>query len=97
MIICVNIALVLQVFISSSSLKDSGLAPETYSVVKGLRINMIVCIILNMLELMSRIRIFEYFSYFVRQLIEIMVDAMPLGAMLAMIVLTQTILFWILD
>lgn len=43
--------------------------------VDSLRINMVVCIGLNTLELASRVRIFEYFAYFVRQLIEIVSDA----------------------
>lgn len=62
-----------------------------------LRINMVLCILFNMIELSSRIRIFSYFAYFVAQLINIIVDAMPLGAMLAFIIVSQTVLFWILD
>jgi len=50
-----------------------------------------------MLELFNRIRIFDFFAYFVRQLKEIIYDALPLGSMLAFIVLAQTLLFWILD
>ena len=62
-----------------------------------LRINMVLCILFNMIELSSRIRIFSYFAYFVAQLINIIYDAMPLGAMLAFIIVCQTVLFWILD
>ena len=65
--------------------------------IKVMRINMIISIILCMLELFSRIRIFDFFAYFVRQLNEIVYDAMPLGTMLGFIILAQTLLFWILD
>ena len=58
---------------------------------------MILCIMLNTLELLSRIQIFPFFAPFVRQLQEIIVDATPLGAFLLFFVITQTILFWILD
>ena len=65
--------------------------------VKAMRVNLIVSIVLNLLELFSRIRIFNFFAYFVRQLTEICSDAMPLATMLSLIVLAQTLLFWILD
>ena len=48
---------------------------------------MIVAILLNLVELFTRIRIFDFFAYFVRQLNEIVIDALPLGAMLGFIVL----------
>ena len=50
-----------------------------------------------MLELFSRVRIFDFFAYFVRQLEEIVKDALPLGSMLLFITLSQMLLFWILD
>jgi len=52
-----------------------------------MRTNMIVAVMLNLLELFSRIRIFDFFAYFVKQLSEICIDAMPLGCMLAFIVI----------
>ena len=52
---------------------------------------------LNTLELLSRIQIFQFFAPFVRQLLEIIADATPLGTFLLFFVTTQTILFWILD
>lgn len=58
---------------------------------------MIMAILLNLVELFTRIRIFDFFAYFVRQLNEIVIDALPLGTMLGFIVLAQTLLFWILD
>ena len=54
-------------------------------------------IILNLVELFNRIRIFEFFAGFVRQLEEIVIAALPLGAMLGLIVVAQAVLFWILD
>ena len=65
--------------------------------IKAMRVNLIVSIVLNLLELFSRVRIFNFFAYFVRQLTEICSDAMPLATMLSLIVLAQTLLFWILD
>ena len=58
---------------------------------------MILCIMLNTLELLERITIFDFFALFVRQLKEIIGDSLPLAAMLAFIVINQTIIFWILD
>ena len=58
---------------------------------------MVLAILCNTIELFSRIRVFDFFAYFVRQVMEIVEDALPLGTMLAFIVLTQTFLFWILD
>jgi len=52
---------------------------------------------LLVLELFSRVRMFDFFAYFVRQLEEIIKDAMPLGSMLLFITLAQMLLFWILD
>lgn len=52
---------------------------------------------LNTLELLERITIFDFFALFVRQLKEIIGDSLPLAAMLAFIVINQTIIFWILD
>ena len=43
-------------------------------------------IILNLIELFNRIRIFDFFAYFVRQVGEIVIDAQSLGAMLGFIV-----------
>ena len=58
---------------------------------------MVLAILFNTVELFSRIRIFDFFAYFVRQVVEIIVDALPLGTMLGLIVVVQTILFWIID
>ena len=48
---------------------------------------MILSFLLNLLELLTRVKIFDFFAYFVRQLKEIIKDAIPLGTMLAFIVL----------
>ena len=65
--------------------------------VSVLRVFMVLAILLNMIELFSRVRIFDFFAYFCRQIEEIVLDALPLGAMLGFIVLAQTLIFWILD
>ena len=54
-------------------------------------------IILNLVELFNRIRIFDFFAGFVRQMEEIVIAAQSLGAMLGLIVIAQAVLFWILD
>ena len=63
----------------------------------SLRVLMVFGLLFNMIELFTRIRIFDFFAYFVRQMSEIVEDALPLGAMLAFIVWTQTVLFWVYD
>ena len=60
---------------------------ETKEEVDRLRVCMILAILFNVLELFSRIRVFDFFAYFVRQIQEITIDALPLGAMLFFIVL----------
>ena len=47
-----------------------------------MRINMILALFFNLVELSVRIRIFDFFAYFVRQCREIVFDALPLGTML---------------
>ena len=64
--ILVNVALIFQVMISRGYIEASYVSEEDYNVVKCLRINMIVCIFFNVMELSSRIRIFNYFAYFVQ-------------------------------
>ena len=54
-------------------------------------------IILNLVELFNRIRIFDFFAGFVRQMEEIVIAAQSLGAMLGLVVVAQAVLFWILD
>ena len=58
---------------------------------------MVLAIQLNVLEFFYRVRIFNFFAYFVRQFQEICYDSMPLGSILAFIVVTQSLLFWIID
>ena len=53
--------------------------------------------ILNLVELFNRIRIFKFFANFIRQIEYIVYDASALGAMLGFIVVAQALLFWILD
>lgn len=92
----VNVILVLYIIIQNKSI----VLPDGYSdliALTNLRVLMIFAILLNTMELFSRIRIFDFFAYFVRQIQEIVVDALPLGAMLGFIVLAQTLLFWLLD
>lgn len=61
------------------------------------RVLLIFVIQLAVIELFERVKIFDFFSYFVRQLREIIYDSAPLAAMLAFIVIAQALLFFILD
>ena len=63
------------------------LESEKKEEIDHLRVCMILAILLNVVELFSRIRVFDFFAYFVRQIREITLDALPLGAMLFFIVL----------
>ena len=63
------------------------LESETKEEIDKLRVCMILAILFNVIELFSRIRVFDFFAYFVRQIQEITIDALPLGAMLFFIVL----------
>ena len=96
--VAVNIALVVYIVYQSGSQalssEPEGSGPFDPS---SLRILLVFAILLNTTELFSRIRIFDFFAYFVRQVQEIVEDALPLGAMLGFIVLAQTLLFWVLD
>ena len=67
------------------------------SSLQKVRYTIILALQFNVIEMFSRVRIFDFFAYFVRQVQAIMIDAAPLGSMLAVVVLTQTLLFWILD
>jgi len=58
---------------------------------------MVITIQLNVLEFFTRVRMFDFFAYFVRQLREICIDSLPLASMLGFIVAAQTLLFWTLD
>ena len=95
----INTALIVQSIMAAGFIDDfrartQGLDREDIKdiwdkmgLVHNMRVNMIICILLNALELFSRVRIFNFFAKFVRQLIEICSDAMPLAAMLSVIVL----------
>ena len=74
-----------------------GMKYDSHDNIDKTRIHMMYSIILNLIELFNRVRIFKFFAYFVRQLNEIVEDAIPLGAMLGFIVVAQALLFWILD
>ena len=99
LMIFVNIALVLQVvsvvfrIIGTSNSMEASNVNEIYYVING----MVFAIQLNVLEFFYRVRIFNFFAYFVRQLQEICYDSLPLASMLAFIVITQSLLFWTLD
>lgn len=62
-----------------------------------LRIVMVLTLQFQVLEFFQRVKMFDFFAAFVRQLQEIVMDSLPLASMLAFIVLAQTMLFWILD
>ena len=81
--------LVIQILLSSNEVEHlNDKAVDRAHALSELRLNLVFCIILNMLELFSRIRIFDFFALFVRQCTEICIDAMPLASMLGIIVLT---------
>ena len=84
-----NIVLVLKIVFRSPFLTtiEGQLESEEKEDIDRLRVCMILAILLNVVELFSRIRVFDFFAYFVRQIREITLDALPLGAMLFFIVL----------
>ena len=84
-----NIVLVLKIVFRSPFLTtiEEQLESEEKEDIDRLRVCMILAILLNVVELFSRIRVFDFFAYFVRQIQEITIDALPLGAMLFFIVL----------
>ena len=94
--VAINLCLVFQAC-ANVGLIEGKVSIDMEKRLRIMRINMIISIILNLLELFSRVRIFDFFAYFVRQLKEIVRDALPLGTMLGIIVLAQTLLFWVLD
>ena len=57
----------------------------------------IFAFIVNGTELVQRIMIFDKFAIFVQQMKEIVSDTLPLASMLAFIILSQTVIFWLLD
>ena len=65
--------------------------------VENLRAAMLLAILCNTVELFSRIRVFDYFAYFVRQVTKITLDALPMGAMVAFIELIGALGLWILE
>ena len=77
--ICVNSTLTYRIWLSFFGGDNVKLEPQ--------RIHLMYAIILNLIELFNRIRIFNFFAYFVRQMEEIVIDARSLGAMLGFIVL----------
>ena len=62
-----------------------------------LRDFMVLVIMFNVLELFLRVRIFDFFAMFTRQMQEIVVDMLPLASVLGFIVLAQTLMFWTID
>ena len=62
-----------------------------------MRINLVACIMITLLEFLNRVTIFDYFAVFVRQLKQITYKTAPIGAMLGIIVICWALLFWILD
>ena len=65
--ILINASLIMQILINTGNLKNSYV--DKYGdddMKKSFRINMVLCLILNMVELSTRIRIFNFFAYFVR-------------------------------
>ena len=58
---------------------------------------MVFCILLNIIELFQRVKVFDFFALFVQQLATISEASLPLGCMLGIIVIMQAMVFWILD
>lgn len=92
-----NICIIITIACLSNVLIVPNKYAELYNPILSLRVIMVLALLFNTVELFIRVRIFDFFAYFVRQLTEIVEDAVPLGAMLGLIVLTQTLLFWVLD
>ena len=95
--IAFNIVIVLTSLILSNFIAVAPHVKDKYSPTELLRVFMVLGLLFNTIELFVRIRVFDFFAYFVRQMSEIVEDAAPLGAMLGCIVLTQAVLFWVLD
>ena len=85
MILC-NLVLVVQIIVSTGHFVSSKSETSDDSTAAYMRINMVLCIMLNMLEFFNRVRIFDFFAYFVRQIQDICYDSLPLGSMLGLIV-----------
>ena len=64
---------------------------------KNLCISVVITIVLLMFELPNQIRIFDFFSAFVRQLNMILVDSAQIVTMLAFVVFFFMFIFWVLD
>ena len=77
--ICVNSTLTYRIWLSYFGGDNVKLEPT--------RIHLMYAIILNLCELFNRIRIFETFAVFVRQMFEIVYEAKSIGAMLGFIVI----------
>ena len=58
---------------------------------------MVFCIVLNIIELFQRVKVFDFFALFVQQLGSISEASLPLACMLGIIVIMQAMVFWILD
>lgn len=61
------------------------------------RVTVCLAILLNVYELFLRVTIFKFFAPFVNQLECIIAESVPLMSILLLIILVQTILFWVLD
>ena len=58
---------------------------------------LVVTFIANGLELLHRIMIFDKYAIFVQEMREIVIDTVPLASVLGIIIIAQTVLFWLLD
>ena len=66
--IAVNLALIFQVLACTGTFINLTSNDDFYDRLDNLRINMVICIILNIIELFQRVSIFDFFALFVRQL-----------------------------
>ena len=80
----VNLALIIQVILAILHILIEDTKHDLEYVITGI----VLAIQLNVLEFFYRVRIFDFFAYFVRQFQEICYDSLPLGSMLAFIVVT---------
>ena len=96
--IIVSIILVVQAFLCMGLTRDEKInESNTVHRLVMLRINLVACIMLTMLEFLNRVCIFDFFAVFVRQLKQITYETRNIGAMLGIIVICWALLFWILD
>ena len=81
----------IKIFIGNTTQED------TEAMFMKLRRNIVICFAFNFMEVTGRLRIFTFFAYFVRQVIEIIHDSLPLASALGLNIVGFALIFWVLD